>query len=418
MSRRTLVIVASLALLALAILPALAASVDPVRVAGSSTCTSVGSTGDFSLTIEPVANGIYPGPGGVEIEIILDGKMPNTFGFIMEGGLAHDALVKGSASNHYDYAADEGGPTSSDSGLTIPNGNSLKHAIFCYDVTAEIAGTKVDDENASGGRDDGEPGVEGWEIFLLSPDGEGGFNVVDSASTGADGQYGFPDPGSGSYFVCEAADGPGEVNWQQSGPLGSDNDVCPDTVLDGGESFVDLAAGGYAVDYVSGTRVADLDFFNFDGEVELICDQDVSVGGEDSTGIFTRLPNDCEEGKTAQLRVDEEFGGEFEDDFEVIVFIPSGEVATDFRGVLTFIKQFDDPSLLVLQYDPDNDEVSTFVDVPACEDAVFDGSGMVESATIPEGDTWCFAEVVGQPIGDGFWQVAWQVFGTGDPRWK
>ncbi len=35
---------------------------------------------------------------------------PNTFSFSIDGGEVHDAIVKGSAANDYDYAASEGGP--------------------------------------------------------------------------------------------------------------------------------------------------------------------------------------------------------------------------------------------------------------------------------------------------------------------
>jgi hypothetical protein len=418
MKRQTLVLFALFGLLMMAILPAQADHVDPIKVIGSSNCTTVGSSGDFSLKIEPVTAGPHTGPDGSVITIFLDGKQPNTFSFVIEGGLAHDVIVKGSAANWYDFAASEGGPVSFHNGLTIPNGNALNRAWFCYDAgTAEIAGTKFNDTNTNGVADPGEPGIGDWQIFLLRDTGDG-FTIVDSMGTDADGKYSFPDPGTGSYVVCEAANGPGDVNWQQSGP---ENDVCPDSVFDV-ESPVDLAAGGYAVNYQSGTRVAGLDFFNFnEDEVVLICGQEVSVGSEGTTAAFTRLPNDsCQVEKTAELRIEQRGLGDDVGFFDVIVFFPSGETSTNFSGTLTFTKAFSDSTLLVLQYDPVNDGVDEFRNVPACEDATFDGDGKVVTATIPNPDveSWCFASVEGHPIGDPFWQVTWQVFGTEDPVWK
>ncbi|HKX75871.1 MAG TPA: hypothetical protein VJR05_10825, partial [Acidimicrobiia bacterium] len=186
MKRKPLLLAAVVALSLWAILPALAASVTPTKVIGSSNCASVNSTGDLSLKIEPVENGTFFGPGEVEIEIILDNKQPNTFGFVIHGGLVHDVIVKGAAANHYDYADSEAGPTEADIGLTIPNGNSLKHAIFCYDQveapTFSISGVKFEDADGNGEQGEGEGGLEGWTIEL---DGE------TTTVTGEGGAYSF-----------------------------------------------------------------------------------------------------------------------------------------------------------------------------------------------------------------------------------
>ena len=42
----------------------------------------------------------------------------------------------------------------------------------------------------------------------------------------------------------------------------------------------------------------------------------------------------------------------------------------------------------------------------------------MESAVVPAGDSWCYAGVVADPIGEGDWQITWQVFGIDDPRFK
>ena len=374
--RRSLVIVASLALLVLAILPALAASVDPVRVAGNSNCTSVGSTGDFSLKIEPVTNGTFSGPGGVEIEIILDGKMPHTFGFIMDGGLAHDVIVKGSASNHYGYAASEGGPTGSDFGLTKPNGNSLKHAIFCYDAeTFTISGTKFEELGEGG------PGLPGWTIVL---------DEETTTETGEDGFYIFEGVSAGTHEVCEVQ----KDGWTQTFP---GDGAC------------------HTVDTSEGDATA-IDFGNeFQGE-PIACGGIVTTDeGEDATGSFTRVDDETcndEDAKSAFVDVDP---GEEDLGDEIITFVPRGSVVARYEGSLSFIKAFDDPNLLVLQIDADGEGPGGFEDVPACDVTSGEGATPVFPA---ETGSWCYFEVAAGPFDDGLYEVTWQVIGTGDPRWK
>lgn len=90
-------------------------------------------------------------------------------------------------------------------------------------------------------------------------------------------------------------------------------------------------------------------------------------------------------------------------------------MVVDFQGEIVFTKDFDDPNLLVLQYDPDADGPEDFRDVPAC-DVTFDG----ESTTpvLPEGDSWCYFGVEAFPISEGKWEVRWQAFGNEDPKFR
>ena len=197
----------------------------------------------------------------------------------------------------------EGSPSTGDDGLQIPNGNSLKHVIFCYDVVLDpqISGTKFDDANASGTADAGEAGIPGWEIFLLGD----GVNLVDSTVTDANGNYSFPAPAPNlNYVVCEASQGPSGDGWFQTGTFGEDNGVCPD-----GEGEVDLAPGGYAVDYAEGDSVTGLDFFNFDGDPEaegqpMPCGSSVSDSDEKGTfaEFFRESTGDCDNEKNALLK--------------------------------------------------------------------------------------------------------------------
>lgn len=390
MKRKPLLLAVVLALSLWAILPALAASVSPVKVVGSSNCASVNSTGDFSLKIEPVVNGTFSGPGDVQIEIILDSKQPNTFGFVINGGLVHDVIVKGAAANHYDYAASEGGPTEADFGLTIPNGNSLKHAIFCYDQveapTFSISGTKFEDANGNGEQDEGELGLEGWTIEL---DGEA------TTVTGEGGAYSFEGVSAGEHTACEVL----KDGWMQTYPS---EDSCHTVVVSEG-------------------NVSGIDFGNQFQGVAIGCGGSVGAEGEGSFATFTR-PDDgsCDDLATKSAFVAVDSGGDGAGD-EVVVFIPRGDTPVNFEGEILFTRAFDDPNLLVLQYDPDAEGPEDFRDMPACD--VAEGGGevtvsQVGSLIIPEGHTWCFFGVEADPIGPGFWEVRWQVFGTEDPKFR
>jgi hypothetical protein len=265
--------VALTALWVIAILPAQAATPEPTRVPGSADCASVGSAAESSLKIEPVSEGTYT-LHGVEIEIVLS-EVSNTFGFSLSDGevsegAVHDVIVKGSASNWYHY--DD--PSDGDSGLTIPNGNSLKHAIFC---------------------------------------------------------------------------------------------------------------------------------FEFDGQ-PMPCGEPVGAEGENANASFTRVEN-CDGDKRAFVDIDED---------DVVTFIPRGEGTSNYEGTLSFVKPFDDPNLLVLQYDPDADGPAGFKDMQACD---FD-SGEGISYFLPAGETWCYFGVMAETNGDGLYDVTWEVFGTEDPKFR
>jgi hypothetical protein len=378
MKRQHLFFIALVGLLMLAILPALAASVTPTKVGGNASCASVASTGDFSLKIEPVVDGTFSGPGGVSITIVLNNKQPHTFGFSIEGGLVHDVLVKGSATNHYDYAASEGGPVSSDNELTIPNGNSLRYAIFCYDEVEEptfsISGTKFEDLGEGG------PGLAGWTIVL---DGE------TTTVTDEDGNYSFTGVSAGPHTVCEEL----QEGWTQTQPTTED--------------------GCHVVDTTEGDVIG-IDFGNeFDG-APLECGGSADAEGEGTTASFTRIDDgDCNDEEAKSAFVDIDSGNEGVGD-EVVTFIPHGEGSSNYQGTLSFVKAFDDPNLLVLQYDPDADGPEDFKDMQACD--VASGEGF--SFSPPVGESWCYFGVMAEPFSGGLYEVSWQVFGTEDPKFR
>jgi hypothetical protein len=364
--------VALMGLWVIAILPAQAAP-EPTRVPGSATCASVGSAGDSSLKIQPVVDGTYSS-GSVEIEIFLSGKEPHTFDYNVSGGEVHDVIVKGSAANLYHYEDPE---TEGDFGLTIPNGNSLKHAIFCFNegATTTISGTKFEDLGEGG------PGLEGWTIVL---DGE------TTTVTDEEGNYTFSGVSAGPHTVCEEP----QEGWTQTQPTTED--------------------GCHEVDTSEGD-ISGIDFGNqFDG-TPLECGGSVNTDeGEDAFASFTRVDDgSCNPDETKSAFVDVDPGGDGLGD-EVVTFIPRGTGTSNYEGTLSFVKASSDPNLLVLQYDPDADGPLDFKDMQACEVDFSEGF----SFSLPGEEPWCFFGVMAEPFDDGLYEVTWNVFGTEDPKFR
>ncbi len=82
---------------------------------------------------------------------------------------------------------------------------------------SRIDGTKFNDVNANGVRDPGEPGLVGWEIYLLDSSGmEAG-----STTTNAEGLYSFTDIGPGTYTVWETQ----QAGWAQTFPADEHHEV-------------------------------------------------------------------------------------------------------------------------------------------------------------------------------------------------
>jgi hypothetical protein len=145
---------------------------------------------------------------------------------------------------------------------------------------------------------------------------------------------------------------------------------------------------------------------------EVICSGDeVSDFDGDVSGTFTRLTDsaDC---KRYVIDADAESG--------TVLFQPEGDVQVSYRGYLEFGGETPPGNNdttgfpLFLEYDPDPEGEDIFQPLPWCTQNVFDAEGNVESATIPDGDSWCIASAFTR--GEGTVLVTtWQVFGRDDP---
>lgn len=368
MKKRLLTTVILAGLLVLAMAPADAAGVVPTFVPGNSDCDSVASTASFSLTIvEPAADATYALPGVAGATIELTDVRRRAFDFTTNGATVHDVVVKGSGSNWYHY----GSPVNSDTNLAIPNGNKLNLVHICYEAvpTFSISGMKFDDGDANGTVGVGESGLGGWEIEVYQ-----GASLKASTTTNGDGSYVVNNLEAGSYQVCEVA----QEGWVQTSP-----GACHEVTV--------------------GPDATAVDFLNSEGTA-IECGVVTGVSNEDGsvTGAFNRVGEDCESVKLVDLEVTEA---------NEIVFIPRGAGIASYTGVLTFEKTADDPSALVLQYDPDDDGAAPYKEVPDC-------TGTTENPTLPSGDSWCVVTASADYVGGSVWKLTWNVFGEGDPRFK
>ncbi len=88
-------------------------------------------------------------------------------------------------------------------------------------IPGEISGSKWNDLDENGEWDEGEPGLEGWTIYLdANENGELDEDEV-STVTDEDGNYSFTDLEFGTYVVAEEL----QPNWVQTSPSGFPNEV-------------------------------------------------------------------------------------------------------------------------------------------------------------------------------------------------
>lgn len=98
--------------------------------------------------------------------------------------------------------------------LTLESGGTATDSFFGLYKDGTITGTKWEDANSNGIREEGEQGLEGWTIFL-DLNGNGALNEGEpTAITDADGVYAFSGVTPGTYRVAEVA----QAGWLRSTP--------------------------------------------------------------------------------------------------------------------------------------------------------------------------------------------------------
>jgi hypothetical protein len=145
----------------------------------------------------------------------------------------------------------------------------------------------------------------------------------------------------------------------------------------------------------------------------VICSLDsVSDTDGDVTGTFTRLsdPFQCKRYLLEAVA-----------DADAILFQPTGDATVTYRGELTFGPEPAPPAggsgvlPLLLRYDPDGG--TNFRPVQWCSDQQFDADGLVITATLPAGESWCVASADTRGTGPDV-ETVWQVFGIDDPNFS
>ena len=220
----SILVLASLLVLVLAVLPAgagdgspsgLLVQPDEHNLGGQANDCSVTqgdlpSAGQYEFRIVNPQTLSYtdPGPGGATFTL----KVFNNekFDFTISGGSVYDVVVKGGQkSTHFDYDGSLIGATASDTGLHAPTkGNSqtnlyaLSHTTFCYSTLATISGTVFHDVDLDGTYDGAVDQFESERAITVYD--SAGEIVAGPQASAADGSYEFTLPIGPTYTVCEA----------------------------------------------------------------------------------------------------------------------------------------------------------------------------------------------------------------------
>jgi Ca2+-binding RTX toxin-like protein len=139
--------------------------------------------------------------------------------------------------------------------VTVTYDQVVEDVNFGVVELAQINGTKWNDLNGNGVQDEGEPGIDNWEIKLYDMDG----TEVASNVTYSGGQYWLQDIEPGIYRVVEED----KTDWEQTYP-GEDNSWEYMVLIESGDVLEDLDFGNYENATISGTKWQDTDV---DGEL-------------------------------------------------------------------------------------------------------------------------------------------------------
>jgi hypothetical protein len=139
-------------------------------------------------------------------------------------------------------------PLCSDQSSPENIGVSAGEDVICYFNNTQystIGGVKFNDTNGNGVRDDGEPGIENWQIALS--DG----SVMTYTTTSQNGNYIFTGLLPGQYNVSET----GQGGWLQTAPGGQGN---YNVDLSAGQDSIDNNFGNFKYGKISGYKFEDV----------------------------------------------------------------------------------------------------------------------------------------------------------------
>lgn len=174
----------------------------------------------------------------------------------------------------------------------------------------------------------------------------------------------------------------------------------PDPGFTGTDTFTYTAYDGTSV---SNTATVTITVF------PVICSgETVTATDGNVSGSFTRLSDetDCKRYELAASS-------------GTVRFVPQGASTVTYRA---FLQLDPEPAPVngvftqVLEYDPAGG--FNYRPVQWCIDPQFDPQGVVTSATLPSGETWCIASSANRGSGPGNVVTVWQVYGEDDPRFK
>ncbi|MHB1279031.1 MAG: SdrD B-like domain-containing protein [Bacteroidia bacterium] len=150
-----------------------------------------------------------------EVEVFLDGVSLGNFtaGWYFQAAntinINHTAyLVAGTHSLEFKLRNTGGVAMGLNVKGSVIGGFTLKHA--CCDPNSSICGTKYEDANGNGTRDNGENGLQNWKIILEDSSG----NPIDTMLTDQYGDYCFTNLIPGTYSVREV----NQTSWWQMQP--------------------------------------------------------------------------------------------------------------------------------------------------------------------------------------------------------
>jgi len=122
------------------------------------------------------------------------------------------------------------------------SGQISKYTEYLPVTAGSISGMKFEDLDADGVKDNGEPGLSGWKIYLNGA-------MTDSAITDANGAYSFADIDEGDYVISEGA----QVGWYQSYPASGTYSIS----LSAGQAQTGVDFGNYRLASIAGRKYED-----------------------------------------------------------------------------------------------------------------------------------------------------------------